>query len=94
MASPQKIEFVVNPRVCQIPKSESFWGDRRFAYKNWWCLSAAEKEQASGRYPHKVGCIPDSAYAYPFKVDETTASARRFLVWGRARVARKCGRAL
>ena len=75
-------------RKCIIPAGESF-GDRRFRYKAWWCMTPAERSAASGRYPHNTPGIPDSAYAYPINKDGKLASARRTLLWSLAHTKRR-----
>lgn len=92
-----KRKFVADPRACILPKGETF-GDRRYRYKNYWCLSSGEKTRLreSGAYPHNTPGIPDSAYAYPIdkngKLALTGRGARRTLIWSRQHViSRRAG---
>lgn len=87
----KKEEFVADPRKCILARGESF-GDRRYRYKNWWCLTSSEKSTVRGRYPHSTPGIPDAAYAYPIKANGKLASASRTLIWGLKRVKRKVRR--
>lgn len=83
-------KFVADPRACVLPKGTTF-GDRRFRYKNWWCLTPGEKQRASNMYPHNTPGIPDSAYAYPIDASGKfpTGRARRTLIWSRQHVLKK-----
>lgn len=92
MAKIKKFVPGVTGKECVIPKGKSF-GDRRFRYKNFWCLSSREKEQVRGQYPHKTPGIPDSAFAYPINKNGEIAHASRTLVWSLAHVKRKVGAA-
>lgn len=85
-----KNKFLADPRVCVLPKGAAF-GDRRFRYKNYWCLSPGEKEQVARRYPYKVAKIPDSAYAYPIDKTGQLAKGRasRTLIWNRKHTMKK-----
>lgn len=78
-------------RRCVIPKGASF-GDRRFRYKAFWCLSPDEKAAVRGRYPHSAPGIPDSAYAYPIDSRGRIARARRTPLWSRAHTVRRVGK--
>ena len=84
-------DFIVDPQKCILAKGETF-GDRRYRYKNWWCLSADEKRVVGRSYPSRTAGIPDSAYAYPIKADGRLAHASRTLIWGRRHVRRKVAR--
>lgn len=86
-------DFIVDPRKCILAKGETF-GDRRYRYKNWWCLSADEKRRVAGAYPYKTPGIPDSAYAYPIDARGRMPSGRvsRTLIWGLQHVKRKVAR--
>lgn len=83
-----------NIRACIIPKGQSL-GDRRYAYKNWWCMSASERAEAARRYPHNTPGIPDSAYAYPIDSRGRLAKgrARRTLTWGLRRTMKRTAKA-
>lgn len=89
-----KSKFIANPRACILPKGATF-GDRRYRYKNYWCLSADEKRRLPGAYPYKTPGIPDSAYAYPIDAKGRLANARRELIWSRKHViSRRAGKGL
>lgn len=77
-----KRKFIANPKACILPRGSTF-GDRRYRYKNFWCLSVEEKRQVKQRYPHKVAGIPDGAYAYPIDKMGRLAKGRasRTLIW-------------
>ncbi len=88
-----KTKFVADPRACILPKGATF-GDRRYRYKNWWCLSTDEKRQVAQRYPHNTPGIPDSAYAYPIDAHGRLPQGRasRTLIWSRKHVISKVNR--
>lgn len=91
-----KRKFVADPRACILPKGAAF-GDRRFRYKNWWCLTADEKRRAAQYYPHNTPGIPDSAYAYPIDASGNFPKGRvsRTLIWSRQHViSRRAGQGL
>lgn len=91
----KKDQFIVDPRACIIPKGASF-GDRRFRYKNFWCLSPSEKDYVRRAYPHNAPGIPDSAYAYPIDASGKMPKGRasRTLIWSRKRTMKKVNRDL
>jgi hypothetical protein len=78
---------------CVFAKGETF-GDRRYRYKAWWCMTPAERSAAAKRYPHNTPGIPDSAYAYP--IDKSgkppRGRASRTLLWSYEHVKRKVGK--
>lgn len=78
---------------CIIPKGVTF-GDRRFRYKAFWCMTPAEQAAARARYPHTAPGIPDSAYAYPIDKDGKAPSGRasRTLLWRIDHVKKQVGK--
>lgn len=76
---------------CIIAKGVSF-GDRRYRYKAYHCMTAAEREKVRGMYPHKTKGIPDAAYAYPINKAGKIAKASRTLLWSYEHTKRKTAR--
>lgn len=87
-------EFLVPPSKCVLGKGELPEADRRYKYKQYYCLSSSEKERARNAYTHNAPGIPASAYAYPIDATGQLARGRvkRALVWGYKRVKRKARR--
>lgn len=75
-----------------IMTGDEVFGDRRYRYKAWRCMTEREREVV-GRYPHHAKGIPDSAYAYPITRDGKPANARRALLWKYDHVKRRVAKA-
>jgi hypothetical protein len=91
-------KFIADPRACILPKGAAF-GDRRYRYKNYWCLAPMEKQRLreSGAYPYNTPGIPPEAYAYPIdaKGRLVHGQARRALIWSRQHIiSRRAGKGL
>jgi hypothetical protein len=66
--------------ACVMP-GYAIFGDSRYRYKAYRCMTPAEKTQHANMYPYGTPGIPDSAYAYPITRDGKPAHARRALLW-------------
>lgn len=81
---------------CVFPKGgPAGFGDRRYRYKAWWCMTPDERRHASNRYPHSTPGIPDSAYAYPIATDGKAPKGRaqRVLMWTYAHTKKRVAKA-
>jgi hypothetical protein len=75
-----------------VMSADDVFGDRRYRYKAWWCLSPLERKAVSSRYPYNTPGIPDSAFAYPVTKDGKLPKGRgahRALLWSYGHVKKR-----